>query len=128
MESYCECSHERRVMNDSYDVQKFGYNTDNLLKRIVKWQEEAKELLKSNEERSKKIRKELKRSSITKDERVHFEYEQSENEVERYHMMANIQLVMSQMKDVFDWQLASDELNCMKNVVDKMGKQLKPKH
>lgn len=43
-------------------------------------------------------------------------------------MMANIQLVMSQMKDVFDWQLASDELNCMKNVVDKMGKQLKPKH
>lgn len=115
-------------MNDSYDVQKFGYNTDNLLKRIVKWQEEAKELLKSNEERSKKIRKELKRSSITKDERVHFEYEQSENEVERYHMMANIQLVMSQMKDVFDWQLASDELNCMKNVVDKMGKQLKPKH
>ena len=110
MESYCECSHERRVMNDSYDVQKFVLNTDNLLKRIVQWQEEAQKLLKSNEEKSKKIRKELKRSSITKDERVHFEHEQSE------------------MKDVFEWQLASDELNCMKNVVDKMSKQLKPKH
>lgn len=128
MESYCECSHERRVMNDSYDVQKFVLNTDNLLKRIVQWQEEAQKLLKSNEEKSKKIRKELKRSSITKDERVHFEHEQSENEVERYHIMANIQSVMSQMKDVFEWQLASDELNCMKNVVDKMSKQLKPKH
>lgn len=128
MESYCECSHERRVMNDSYDVQKFGSNTDNLLTRIVKWQEEAQKLLKSNEERSKKISEELKRSSITKDERVHFEFEQSQNEVERYQIIATINSVLNQMKDVFDWQLASDELNCMKNVVDKMSKQLKPKH
>lgn len=115
-------------MNDSYDVQKFVLNTDNLLKRIVQWQEEAQKLLKSNEEKSKKIRKELKRRSITKDERAHFEHEQSENEVERYHIMANIELVMSQMNDVFDWQLASDEFNCMKNAVDKMSKQLKSKH
>ena len=115
-------------MNDSYDVQKFGNNTDNLLKRIVQWQEEAQKLLKSNEERSKKIRKELKRSSITKEERVHFEFEQSQNEAERYQIIATINSVLNQMKDVFDWQLASDELNCMKNVVDKMSKQLKPKH
>ena len=128
MESYCECSHERRVMNDSYDVQKFGSNTDNLLTRIVKWQEEAQKLLKSNEERSKKISEELKRSSITKDERVHFEFEQSQNEVERYQIIATINSVLNQMKDVFDWQLAADELNCMKNVVDKMHKQLKTKH
>ena len=128
MESYCECSHERRVMNDSYDVQKFGFNTDNLLTRIVQWQEEAQKLLKSNEERRKKICEELKRRSITKDERVHFEHERSENEVERYHIMANIKSLMGQMKDVFDWQLVSDELNCMKNVVDKMHKQLKRKH
>lgn len=128
MESYCECSHERRVMNDSYDVQKFGNNTDNLLKRIVQWQEEAQKLLKSNEERSKKIRKELKRSSITKEERVHFEFEQSQNEAERYQIIATINSVLNQMKDVFDWQLAADELNCMKNVVDKMHKQLKTKH
>lgn len=115
-------------MNDSYDVQKFGYNTDNLLKRIVQWQEEAQKLLKSNEERSKQISEELKRSSITKDERVHFEFEQSQNEAERYQIIATINSVLNQMKDVFDWQLAADELNCMKNVVDKMHKQLKTKH